>query len=395
MRQSPLYLLALIFSVLLMLPMLPTAWEPYSYIKPIFKYLGFFFSALALLEAFHYYTSTKRLVIICLFLLTLLVGFINGGYLYLFLTFSLIVGAINIDYKKILKVWLIICISFCMFSVFGTLMGFIHETSVDIGDREVLFESITDRRDFGYGWATDFAYHVMSILLVYWILKNGYLKKVELICYVLISFVVYSLTDARMAVGGMCLIIICAFYCNRIKSKQIKIGKIGRFLFTVSIPFFAFISFYLVKAFDPMSPGWMVVDLLMTGRLSISSKTIEEAGIPLLGQKFEFYGQSQTQNEQGIEGFYNYIDCSYVQSLVINGIILTVLFVLLFVFICRASYKRQDIVLAIAVVIAGITGMIAQYLFALSYCPLLLALTSFHGCLSHNRGQTSSNGGII
>lgn len=386
MRQSPLYILALVFSVLYMLPMLPTAWEFYLYIRPIFKYIGFFFSALALLEAFHYYTSTKRLVVICLFLLTLLVGFLNGAYINLFLTFSLIVGSVNIEYKTILKVWLIVCVSFCLFSVFGTLMGFIHETSVDIGDREILFESITDRRDFGYGWATDFAYHVMFILLVYWILKDGYLKVIELIGFILITFVVYSLTDARMAVGGMCLIIICAFYCNRIKSKQIKIGKIGRFLFTVSIPFFAFISFYLVKAFDPMSPGWMVVDLLMSRRLSISSETIEEAGIPLLGQKIELYGMSQTQNEAGIDSFYNYIDSSYLQSLVINGIILTVLFILLFVFICRASYKRQDIVLAFAVVIAGLTGMISQYLFVISYCPLLLALTSFHGCSSHNRG---------
>lgn len=382
MRQSPLYFYALIPSVLCMLPMLPTAWEFYPYFKPIFKYIGFFFSVLTLLEAFHYYTSTKRLVIISLFLLTLLVGFINGSYLRLFFIFTLIVGAVNIDYKMILKVWLILCASFCLFSVLGTLMGFIHETSVDIGDREVLFESITDRRDFGYGWATDFAYHVMFILLVYWIIKDGYLKIIELTGFVLITFVVYSLTDARMAVGGMCLIIISALYCNRIKSKRIKIGKIGNFFLTISIPFFAFISFYMVKAFDSMSPSWMVVDLLMSKRLSISSKTIEEAGIPLLGQKFEFYGMSQTQNESGIAGFYNYIDCSYVQSLVTNGIILTVLFILLFVFICRASYKRQDIVLAIAVVIAGVTGMVAQYLFVISYCPLLLALTSSHGTQS-------------
>lgn len=395
MRQSPLYILALIFSSLYLLPMLPTAWEFYSYIRPIFKYLSVLFSSLALFEAFRYYTPTKRIVITFLFLLTLLVGFVNGIYIYLFLTFSLIVGAVNIEYKKILRVWLIIGTSFCLFSVSGSLMGIIHETTVDIGNRDVLFDGIMDRRDFGYGWATDFAYHVMFILLVYWILRDGYLKVVELIGFAFISFIVYSLTDARMAVVGMCLIIIGAIYFKRKTLKHLYLSKVSWGLIILSTPFFGIISYYMVKAFDPKSPGWMVLDLFMSRRLSISSETIEEAGIPLLGQKIELYGMSQTQNEAGIDSSYNFIDSSYLQSLVINGIILTVLFILLFVFICRASYKRQDIVLAFAVVIAGLTGMISQYLFVISYCPLLLALTSFHGCSSHNRGLASFNGVVI
>ena len=75
---------------------------------------------------------------------------------------------------------------------------------------------------------------------------------------------------------------------------------------------------------------------------------------------------------------YNYLDNSYVQSLVIYGLIYTFLFVVGYVVICWKAFNRKDYFLMYSILFAGISGLIAQHFIEIYMNPFLIALFANH-----------------
>jgi hypothetical protein len=75
---------------------------------------------------------------------------------------------------------------------------------------------------------------------------------------------------------------------------------------------------------------------------------------------------------------YNFIDSSYLQLIVLYGIVYTVIYLLLFSIVGYQSYKRCDRVILVALLVAGFSGIISQHFLQIYMNPLLVALTAKH-----------------
>ena len=85
---------------------------------------------------------------------------------------------------------------------------------------------------------------------------------------------------------------------------------------------------------------------------------------------------------------YNYLDNSFVQLLVIEGLIYTVLLVIAYMFICRHAYRRKDFYLMYSVFFAGVSGLIAQNFIEIYMNPFLIALFAKHTVTQGVNGNT-------
>lgn len=137
-----------------------------------------------------------------------------------------------------------------------------------------------------------------------------------------------------------------------------------------SIPLFAFISIYATMKYDEGNIYWMAANLLVSNRLGHGSDALYEFGIPWFGQPVEMHGAI----DAGGSLDYNFVDCIYVQYLVRFGFLFLGFILYLYMNMAKKAARRNDSVLLIAILIVGITGIIAQYAFHYMFCVLPLAI---------------------
>jgi hypothetical protein len=354
-----------------------TLWIYYDPISSLFKYgaaaLSLGIGSLCLQR----YTPRQLLAVFGIGLLVLIVGVKSDNLLQMYLSYIIIIGAKNIPFQQIVKVHFVLCLCFCLFNMVVSEMGMVKNSNAFISDeREGFLVDMVVREDFGYGWSTDYAIHVFFILLDYWILKKGRLRLLEYLLYCFISFFLIVKCDSRMAAGNILFILLFAFYLSRKNHVNRDVGKIVSTFLIVSVPLFAALSLWASIAYDSSDILWVGADLLLSGRLRLGNDAIFSVGIPWFGQFFKMYGAG---NAGMGDTEYNFLDCAYIQSFVIWGIILTCIWVFAFSIISKKAHVRKDWVLMSAVFISGIAGLIAPYSFNLKYCILLLAtVTSFN-----------------
>lgn len=308
-------------------------------------------------------------------ILTLLVGYNSERIMALWTTFVLVMGAKDMSYREIVKAHFILSLCFCLLNVSGSLLGITGHANIYADNiRESLFGGETRREHFGYGWSTDFANHVFFILLDLWILLKGRLRLWGALGYVAVAYIIITMSDARLASGCILMIVCCSLYLWKTDSSKEQLSFITRIAFNLSIPIFAIISIYATLSYDSSNNFWFSLNLLLSGRLSLGFEAIEEYGISWLGQPVKFYGALNM--EAGVQA--NFVDSVYVNYLVKYGIISICLYVYLFYLITVKAVKRNDKVLLFAIVIAGISGIIAQFLFDPFFSVLILALFAKH-----------------
>ena len=136
------------------------------------------------------------------------------------------------------------------------------------------------------------------------------------------------------------------------------------------IPFLFAIMAYISSSYDEADPNWIIVDVALSGRLHISQEALDKEGYTWFGQEYELIGGEADEN------LYNYIDSSYLQALVIYGIVFSILLLLSYIFIVGQAYKRKDYTFLYAIIVVGISGAIAQHFLQVYMNPLWLALTA-------------------
>ncbi len=322
-----------------------------------------------------------RIVFLFSLIVTIVVGtnarFIpESSLLYsLLVTLLLVFGAMYIDFQKIVKTYLVVGGAYCIVTVMASLLGVINNISdVYIRDDDVI--GAVDnfyRMCFGYGWSTNMANHVFFIILAffYWISRP--FNKIEiLMCAIISSFVLYY-TGSRLSTFCVFLMLSFTLCYKTIFGKRMLTNSWLLYLLIFCIPFFAIISFLVTNAYDETDMTWMITDVVLSGRLHIGQDAFEMAGIPLWGQFYEMFGSARDDGDA-----YNYLDNSYVQSLVIYGLIYTFLLVVGYVVTCWKAFNRKDYFLIYSIFLAGFSGLIAQHFIEIYMNPFLIALFANH-----------------
>ena len=332
-------------------------------------------SLLVIVQCLKRYTPQQLIIVGLLGLLVMTVALNSDNFLFMYLSYVIVIGAKDIPFRTIVKVHFILALCFCLFNMTVSELGMVKKvTLLSSTERENIFGDIAHRNDYGYGWSTDYAIHVFFILLDYWILRRGIFRFWEYVGYVLICVFIIVNCDARMASLNILLILFFSLFLKYKNTRNKDVGKITSMLSVFCIPIFAFLSLWATLSYDPTNLYWFGLDVMLTGRLSVAQNAIQDVGIPWFGQKYEMFGNGNL----GIGDTYNFIDCTYIQSLVIWGAILTCVWVCIYCKIGKYARKRKDWVLMLSIVISGIAGLIAPYSCNLRYCILLLACVASH-----------------
>ena len=370
-QQVPiLYTIGLVSFILFFME-IELAW---SYPKSVFKYIAILSLTFHVFLSLNKYNSRQLILLALLALLVVYVGFNAQQITLLCLSFALIVGAKDIEFKQILKIHFYTGLFLCLISVIGSSIGLIENKANDIGidSMEMLGSSTSRRYSYGYVWPTDCANHISFVCIAFFLIREGVLKIRELFFLSLVFLFVFLGVKARQSASIVLLILLLSLYLRYLRKKQKNPYRFILFLFIFSIPLLAAISIYATLAYDETDMAWVVANIVLTGRLRLGQDAIEEYGIPWFGQYIKMIGADANKLE------YNYVDSSYLQAYLLWGIVLATILIGQLFIVCKRAYSRKDSAMLFAVFLAGLSSVTSQFLFQIMFSPFLLALLSNH-----------------
>ncbi len=298
--------------------------------------------------------------------------FFKTGSSIMIVLLLLVVAAKGIDFKNILRVYIIVVGSIVAFAFICSLMGVIINLKYYVPD-EKLF-----RNSFGIVYCTDFAAHVFFLILAYFYVRSEKLKWYDYLLAIIVTALTYKYTRGDLDFITSVLTIILFAIGNLI---GIQKGTKAKYLVKTNNCIWkniAMISMtsccvfmYLFTINYSDSTKWMTdFNEFISGRLNIGQKTLSETGFGLFGTKITMHGAGGNTAPNGDN--YNFIDCSYVYVLVMSG--LTLLLIFLAVYAYSAHKNGEDVYLMYAIILISINCMIAHHLQDISYNPFTLMI---------------------
>lgn len=111
---------------------------------------------------------------------------------------------------------------------------------------------------------------------------------------------------------------------------------------------------------------------MLSGRLTLNAKAIDNYGIKLLGNKIEWIGQTESFKE--IDKDYNYIDSSYMRILINNGILILVFVLYYLSKLIDYAYDKEDYFLLFLLLIIEFYCFFDSFLISIQFNTMLMLL---------------------
>lgn len=203
--------------------------------------------------------------------------------------------------------------------------------------------------------STDFASHYFWIIAAYLWVRGKKITWGEVFALGALDILVYSLTASKTTLLCIGLLVGCAFFM-RIKgiyderfgaetdrsNKAVRlISKIFVFCCRYSYLIFAAACIILAILFTCSSPFFLRLNDELHWRLSLGHRAIAEYGIHWINADIPIYGMSSS-----VDGFYNFLDCSYVAILIRNGFLALVLYL---TFVSSIQYRHRKYVYGVVI----------------------------------------------
>lgn len=153
-------------------------------------------------------------------------------------TFSMgifVLGARNVDFKRIIKIYFYVGMLLLAFVVISAMGGLIRNL--------VYRRDMTNivRQSFGIAYPTDFAAHVLYLILAYAYLKFGKIKWYDYAVFLAVAVFLVKFSDARLSAYAIILSIPVLWIGQRAQTDHLLSRFIASFYWTVPI-----LSAYLV-----------------------------------------------------------------------------------------------------------------------------------------------------
>ena len=234
--------------------------------------------------------------------------------------------------------------------------------------------------------ATDFAAHYFWIVAAFLWVRGKKITWGEVAALGGLNLLIYSMSASKTTLLGISLLLAVAVYMKIrsyiVKSRKEKggtkessfivktetaINKIIEFFCRYSYVIFCTVLILLALLFTCSSPFFLKLNDELHWRLSLGHRGFIEHGIRLLNSDVKMYGMSASG-----DGYYNFLDCSYIGILVRNGI-LVLLFYLASMSVIQIKHKKFIYGVAILAVCA-VSCIEEHHLSELPYNMFILLL---------------------
>lgn len=327
--------------------------------------------ALVLLKIFLFDDlDLKWLAIDAIVLILLLITWRTSKEFSLFSMGIFVLGARNVDFKRIIKIYFYVGMLLLAFVVISAMGGLIRNL--------VYRRDMTNivRQSFGIAYPTDFAAHVLYLILAYAYLKFGKIKWYDYAVFLAVAVFLVKFSDARLSAYAIILSIPVLWIGQRAQTDHLLSRFIASFYWTVPI-----LSAYLVIIasyfFTPSNKILTKVNNASSGRLFLGHKAISEYGFSMFGKQIIEHGWGGANGlkmSQNAPANYFFVDSSLLRMTILYGIIMAIIILLAMTKISWESFQKGSFALASIIVIVSVSAMVEQRLLDLAYDPFLIAL---------------------
>lgn len=286
--------------------------------------------------------SLKELFLFSIVGALLLLGYLVSGQAAYFRGFLLVIASKDVPYRKILNV----CRkALTIVFVIGVVLYLAGISDAGMSRRGA--------SGLGFGHPNEVAQLVMIILLLWASEKAGIMKTIHYIGIELGGALTLLLTGSRTSTIVICLIPFIMCYGEKVM-RYTKRGKIFKTLVTYS-QFIIMIFTYFAVKFIERSNLLKMLDIVLAGRLFLNYYVFNRFGVKLFGQNVILQDNSGTVYNN-IHGWYNWnvtCDCSYMVTLLVMGLIPTIIVMLGYIMLMKKAIKRNNyMVVSIALLLA-------------------------------------------
>lgn len=307
----------------------------------------------------------KNIVIMGLLGVASIIIYRASSYIDLIYLVIFIIAAKNVDFKKIVQIFLYVKIIITILAMIACKLGLIEHI--------VYFRDGKYRYSFGSVYATDFAAGIFFSIVAYCYIKFEKLKIGDVIIFIGLGCFTDYYCDARVdSISIFMVAIICSYFIIRnkiINKDSLKINKIIRILLIIAVPISSISSIFITKAYSPSNKLMVNLNKLLSDRLNLGKIGIDKYGFKLFGQSIRMVGNGGT-NVKPTDYFF--IDSSYLFIVLRYGIVILVFICILYMFFINKALKEGNIILPIIITFIAINSIVAHHFMDIAYNPFML-----------------------
>lgn len=279
-----------------------------------------------------------------------------------------IVGAQDVDYRNIIRLFFGTVVILLTYTILVSQIGVIKDA---IYTREGF-----DRHSLGVNYPTDLAAYFFYVVLAYWCL---YFKRAtwrSSLVILILSVILYSLTEARTDTVLIIMTIPVIWIAKRAFENH-TFARILASLYWMAPAILSYCVVFISYMYDSSNHVLSRLNRIVSDRLVLSKNALDKYGMSLLGQRVHEHGYGGAKGHwifyhAGSEYFY--IDSSFIRLVVIYGLIIGIIIVAIMTIVAFQSIKKRDYCLAAIIFLISIHCIIEQHLLDVSFDPFMFAL---------------------
>jgi len=318
------------------------------------------------------YLPKEWMVTVLVLILFAIPSFLTTKYSFLIEVACFAVAAKDVDFDKILKVFLSVVSVLLVITLIASLTGFVT-------DLVYVVEGRGARHSFGIKYTTDFAAYLLYLALGWVVLTERlcaeHAKRASLILALRIlvpggfACVAFYCCHAYTSVFSLVLLTVYAIvesvWPGRVWKQRI-IGTLG----ALAPAIFAALMFCLTKLYASGSAFALKLDTVLSNRLNITARAFAEYPIRLFGTSVEENGLGGVL---WVEEEYFFIDSSYPRVLLEFGILIFAIVMIAWIYTGIKARKRARYMLCGALVILALQCFMEHHIFEVAYNVFLMA----------------------
>lgn len=320
--------------------------------------------------------SKKELICAGVVLAAFVIAAVAGDNSFLFEVGFLIVGAKNIHFDRILKVFFGVSLVILAAAMICSQAGIIEN---------LVYPSVRGgvRQCFGTIYPTDFAAHVFYMAMAALCMNNRRIHIADIVIVGALGVFVYKACSAftgTMTLGlaaiGMIVVMIVQRRLEQKEKLEGTAAPLGwwngllRFL-TLAPVFFAALFIGMVHLYRPESAFWAKLDQILSLRLSVSAEGTANYAYRLFGQHVEEFGNGRSIETRE---HYFFLDDSYLRMALIYGIVILIVVLLMMIIIANRAIRYQRCMLYLAMLLIALHCFMEQHMLEMAFNPFILGM---------------------
>lgn len=309
-------------------------------------------------------TNIRNSILGIAFFIASVISFIKiGKGIEILLISIFMIGAYKVDFQKIIKTFLYTNTSVVLLVITSFKLGFISEV---VSNRNGVF-----RHSFGFNWPTDFVSMIVYILLADLYLALVENKKIiwREVLYILLAGFTYIYCNSRLGSFYIILLIPLSVYFHWwcVHQSQIKLRFIKKYFFIICT--LLSVAIVLLYKNNPSNSFMFNLNNFSSNRLYLTVNNLNLHGLTLWGQ----YIYDQTSS---VIPSWNFIDSVYWAFLIEYGLILLILFEIIYIkAMNRFIINKQNILIIICMLLC-LMAIFDIHFYALEYNVFLLSFSA-------------------